>query len=331
LIDWIIFLSLNPYNHVPIDLTDRHPVQAENSEQENRLGRCLMVLAMGTFAIEDSVIKMLSSTLPVGQILILLGLFGAFIFVLLALIFNKRIWTSDILTLPMHLRVMCEIFGRIFYSTALAFTSLASSTMILQATPLVVVVGASVIFKEKVGVLRWIAVVTGLFGVFIIIQPTAGSFSILSILAILGMLGFAGRDLASRAVPKSINVLTLGVHGFLSIALAGVFLAVYFDEPFIYPDPNTIWLLLLGSILGAVGYSSIISAMRIGEVSAITPFRYSRILFGLLLGVFVFGETLSALQLVGVVLIIASSFAVVHTKPRKSSQTETKPPAKPSR
>jgi drug/metabolite transporter (DMT)-like permease len=193
------------------------------------------------------------------------------------------------------------------------------------------VVGASVIFKEKVGVLRWIAVVTGLFGVFIIIRPTAGSFSILSILAILGMLGFAGRDLASRAVPKSINVLTLGVHGFLSIALAGVFLAVYFDEPFIYPDPNTIWLLLLGSVLGAVGYSSIISAMRIGEVSAITPFRSSRILFGLLLGIFVFGETLSALQLVGVVLIIASSFAVVHAKPRKSSQTETKPPAKPSR
>jgi drug/metabolite transporter (DMT)-like permease len=305
-------------------------LQADNSKQENFLGRCLMVLAMAAFAIEDSVIKMLSVTLPVGQILILLGLAGASMFLLLALVFNKSIWTPDILTGPMHLRVMSEIFGRIFYSTALAFTPLASSTMILQATPLVVVVGASILFKEKVGLLRWVAVVTGLFGVFIIIQPTAGSFSILSILAVLGMLGFAGRDLASRAVSKSINVLTLGVHGFLSIALAGVFLAVYFDETFIHPDVNTIWLLLFGSVLGAVGYSSIISAMRIGEVSAITPFRYSRILFGLLLGMFVFGETLSALQLIGVVLIIASSFAVVYANPRKSSQTTTKPPQKPS-
>ena len=296
-------------------------MQADNSEQENFLGRCLMVLAMAAFAIEDSVIKMLSTTLPVGQILILLGLAGASIFILLGLAFNKRIWTTDILTWPMHLRVMSEIFGRIFYSTALAFTPLASSTMILQATPLVVVVGASVFFKEKVGVLRWVAVVTGLFGVFIIIQPTTSSFSILSILAVLGMLGFAGRDLASRAVSKSINVITLGVHGFLSIALAGGFLSVYFEETFIHPDVRAIWLLLFGSVLGAIGYSSIISAMRIGEVSAVTPFRYSRILFGLLLGFFLFGETLSALQLVGVVLIIASSFAVVYANPRKSSQT----------
>jgi len=90
---------------------------------------------MAAFAIEDGVIKMLSPTLPVGQILILLGLAGAFIFFLLALVFNKRIWTPDILTWPMHLRVMSEIFGRIFYSTALAFTPLASSTMIFASNP----------------------------------------------------------------------------------------------------------------------------------------------------------------------------------------------------
>lgn len=286
-----------------------------------------MVLAMAAFAIEDSVIKMLSVTLPVGQILILLGLAGALIFFLLALGLKKRIWTPEILTWPMHLRIMSEILGRIFYSTALAFTPLASSTMILQATPLAVVIGASFFFKEKVGALRWVAVITGLFGVLIIIQPTAANFSILSILAVLGMLGFAGRDLASRAVSKSIHVLTLGVHGFLSIAAAGVFLAVFFDENFIYPDLNTVWLLLLGSVLGAVGYSSIISAMRIGEVSAITPFRYSRILFGLLLGVFIFGETLSIIQILGVVLIVASSFAVVYPSSYKPSKTGNGPPS----
>ena len=82
--------------------------------------------------------------------------------------------------------------GRVFYSLALAFTPLASSTMILQATPIMVVIGAAIIFKEKVSVLRW-AAVTGLLGVLIIIRPTADNFSLLSILAVLGMLGFAGR------------------------------------------------------------------------------------------------------------------------------------------
>ena len=149
LIDWIIFSSLKLYKHVSIELIDRHPLQADNSKQENFRGRCLMVLAMAAFAIEDSVIKMLSVTLPVGQILILLGLAGALIFFLLALGLKKRIWTPEILTWPMHLRIMSEILGRIFYSTALAFTPLASSTMILQATPLAVVIGASFFSKKK--------------------------------------------------------------------------------------------------------------------------------------------------------------------------------------
>jgi drug/metabolite transporter (DMT)-like permease len=71
----------------------------------------------------------------------------------------------------MHFRVVSEVIGRVFYSSALALTPLASSTMILQATPLVVVVGAAVLFKEKVSALRWAAVLLGFFGVLIIVDP----------------------------------------------------------------------------------------------------------------------------------------------------------------
>lgn len=290
---------------------------ANKLQNENIFGSFLMVLAMASFAIEDSIIKMASTTLPVSQILVMLGLSGTLFFALIAPFFKKRIWTEDILTWPMHLRVISEVFGRVFYSTALAFTSLASSTMILQATPLMVVVGASVIFKERVSALRWLAILFGLIGVFIIIQPTADNFSFLSVLAVLGMLGFAGRDLASRAVSKSVNVFTLGVHGFLSIALAGVVLGLFLGEAFVVPDTTTILTISLGSALGAVGYASIISAMRMGEVSAITPFRYSRIVFGLSLGVIVFDEQLSFTQMIGVALIVFSSFVVLYPKSSK--------------
>ena len=187
-----------------------------------------MVISMAAFAVEDSVIKVVSGFLPVGQILFLLGIGGTASFFLTALILRRKIWTSDVLTWPMHLRVISEIVGRVFYSLALAFTSLASSTMILQATPIVVVVGAAIIFREKVSILRWVAVFTGFLGVLIIIQPTADNFSFLSVLAVLGMLGFAGRDLASRAVSKSLNIFTLGMHGFMSVAMSGIALTVFF-------------------------------------------------------------------------------------------------------
>ena len=287
-----------------------------NIQKENFLGSFLMVVAMATFAVEDSVIKIVSSALPVGQILFLLGVGGALTFAGMSLILRKEILSYGVFTGPMHFRVVSEVIGRVFYSSALALTPLASSTMILQATPLVVAVGAAVLFKEKVSALRWAAVLLGFFGVLIIVNPSSDSFSLLSILAVIGMLGFAGRDLASRAVPKSLNIFTLGVHGFISIALSGIVLTLYHSSPIIWPDFRSWLYLLLGIFLGTIGYSTLISAMRIGEVSAITPFRYSRIIFGIAIGVFFFGESISFTAALGCGLIVLSSFIVLHPSGR---------------
>ena len=287
-----------------------------NIQKENFLGSFLMVVAMAAFAVEDSVIKIVSSVLPVGQILFLLGVGGALTFAGMSLILRKEILSCGVFTGPMHFRVVFEVIGRVFYSSALALTPLASSTMILQATPLVVVVGAAVLFKEKISALRWAAVLLGFFGVLIIVDPSSDSFSFLSILAVLGMLGFAGRDLASRAVPKSLNIFTLGVHGFMSIALSGVVLNLYYNEPIIWPDSHSWLYLLLGVFLGTIGYGALISAMRIGEVSAITPFRYSRIIFGVAIGVFFLGESITFTATLGCGLIVLSSFVVLHPSDR---------------
>ena len=292
-----------------------------NIQKENFLGSFLMVVAMATFAVEDSVIKLVSSVLPVGQILFLLGVGGALSFSGLALILRKEIFSYGVFTRPMHFRVISEVTGRVFYSSALALTPLASSTMILQATPLVVVIGAAVLFKEKVSALRWAAVLLGFFGVLIIIDPSSDSFSFLSILAVLGMLGFAGRDLASRVVPKSLNILALGFHGFMSIALSGIVLTLFCNEPIIWPDSSSWLYLLLGVFLGTIGYSALISAMRIGEVSAITPFRYSRIIFGVAIGMFFFGENITLTATLGCGLIVLSSFVVLHPNGRNKRNT----------
>ena len=289
-------------------------------QKENFLGSFLMVVAMATFAVEDSVIKIVSSVLPVGQILFLLGVGGAITFAGLSLILQKEILSYDVFTRPMHFRVVSEVIGRVFYSSALALTPLASSTMILQATPLVVVVGAAVLFKEKISALRWAAALLGFFGVLIIVDPSSDSFSFLSILAVLGMLGFAGRDLASRAVPKSLNIFTLGVHGFMSIALSGIVLTLYYNNHIIWPDSRSWLFLLLGVFLGTIGYGALISAMRIGEVSAITPFRYSRIIFGVAIGVLFFGENITSTAAVGCGLIVLSSFIVLYPRRHKQDQ-----------
>ena len=280
--------------------------------RENIVGSCLMILSMAAFAGEDSVIKALSEELPVSQIIFLIGIGGALVFAITGVLLKREILVPEINSLPMHARIVTEIFGRIFYSLALSLTSLSSTTMILQATPLVVVIGASVFFNEKVGVVRWLAIGLGFIGVLMIISPEEAEFSFLSLLAILGMLGFAFRDLASRASSSKLNIFTLGCHGFLSLAVAGIILNLTLGQSFI-PISGDTWLFLAAGVsLGVVGYGSLISAMRIGEVSAITPFRYTRLIFGLSIGYFIFNEYVGINAVVGCVLIVLSSFIVLY-------------------
>lgn len=270
-----------------------------------------MIAAMAVFAVEDAFIKAASVTLPVGQVLVIFGLGGALVFAALALFNKEPLYTADVVSRPMCIRVIFEIIGRLFYVLALSLIPLSAATVILQATPLVVVAGAALVFGEKVGWRRWAAIVIGLIGVVVIIQPGTESFSARSLLAIIGMIGFAGRDLASRAAPAKLSTAILGLYGFLAIIVAGGVFAVWQGVAFVMPDAGTS-LYVLGAVLaGVVAYSCLMKAMRTGEVSAVTPFRYSRLLFGIALGIMLFGERLSLAMVVGSALIVVSGLFIL--------------------
>lgn len=275
------------------------------------IGSVWMIAAMAIFAIEDALIKAASVTLPVGEVLIIFGLGGAALFALIAHLNKEQLFTRDVVSRPMRIRVIFEVTGRLFYVLAISLIPLSAATVILQATPLVVVAGAALVFGEKVGWRRWTAIFIGLIGVVIIIQPGTDSFSVLSILAIIGMIGFAGRDLASRAAPAGLSASILGLYGFLSIVVAGSLYSLWQDARFVMPNSETAFYLLAAVLAGVAAYTCLMKAMRTGEVSAVTPFRYTRLIFGIALGVLMFGEQLSFAMLAGSALIVISGLFIV--------------------
>ncbi|MEM6659347.1 MAG: DMT family transporter, partial [Pseudomonadota bacterium] len=100
-------------------------------------------------------------------------------------------------------------------------------------------------------------------------------------------------------------------YGFLSIILAGLIYRFWEDTPMIVPEPNTILHLIAAVLMGVMAYGSLMKAMRTGEVSAVTPFRYTRLLFGIGLGVVMFGESLSRNMWTGSALIVASGLYIM--------------------
>ncbi|WP_261342997.1 DMT family transporter [Rosistilla oblonga] len=285
-----------------------------NDDRSNLIGSIWMVISMAAFAVEDTLVKAAAAVLPVGQILIIFGFGGALLFACIAKLNRDQLFTSDAFSPAMRFRMLFETAGRLFYVLAISLTPLSATTVILQATPLVVILGAAIVFNEKVGVRRWIAVFVGLIGVVIVVGPGSDSFSMLSVLAVIGLLGFAGRDLASRAAPITVSTAILGLYGFLSVLVAGVLISAWGRASFVWPNVDAS-LYLAGSVLvGVAAYASLMKAMRTGEVSAVTPFRYTRLLFGVGLGVLLFGERLSVQMLIGSGLVIVSGLCILWKK-----------------
>lgn len=273
---------------------------------ENLRGSLLMVAAMAGFAVEDMIIMFIAQTLPVGQILVLMGAGGALVFTIQAACQRKRLWTRALLAPAVIVRNTAELVGTIGFVTAIALTPLSSASAILQAAPLVVVMGAALFLGEKVGWRRWTAVGAGFCGVLMIVRPGLAGFEPNSLFAVVGVFGLAARDLATRWVPAGVASVQLAGSAFASLVPAGLLVLAVSGTPLVTPEPQTLALFALALGFAVLAYSGIVAATRIGDISVIAPFRYSRIVFALILGIAVFGERPDAMTLIGSAVIVAS-------------------------
>lgn len=273
---------------------------------ENLRGSLLMTAAMLGFAIEDMFIKFLTESVPLGMVLVYLGTGGAVVFAILALLRGDKLLSRDLLARSVVIRNTGELVGTVGFVTAIALTPLSSASAILQATPLVVTLGAALFLGEQVGWRRWSAILAGFAGVLLIIRPGFDAFEPFSLFALMGVLGLAVRDLATRTVPRAITSLQLSAYAFAVTVPAGFGILAFTGDVMRWPV-GVEWLLIGAAIMVAVlAYSAIVAAMRMGDVSVITPFRYSRLVFALIFGVTFFGEEPDALTLAGSALIVAS-------------------------
>jgi drug/metabolite transporter (DMT)-like permease len=291
-------------------------VISPDQARANLLGSLWMVAAMAGFAVEDMFLKSAAQSLPVGQVMVLFGLGGAIVFWTTARLRRETILAPQAFGRTMMIRNGFEVMGRLFYTLAIALTPLSATTAILQATPIVVVAGAAIFFGETVGWRRWTAIIVGLAGVLVILRPGADSFDALSILAVLGMLGFAGRDLATRAAPPALGTSALGVFGFSAIVLAGIAFSIWDGTSWRMPDAMVGGAVALAIGFGVGAYSSLTRAMRTGEVSAVTPFRYSRLIFGIGFGIVIFGERPDAATYAGSAIVVLSGLYILSRSRR---------------
>lgn len=298
-----------------------------SDSKDNLRGILLMVAAMAAFAIEDMFIKFAATGLPTGQIILMLGVVGTPIFAAMVRRAGMPVFSRAALHPAVLLRNAGEMIGSLGFVTALALIPLTTATAIFQAMPLFVTMGAALFLGETVGWRRWSAVIVGFLGVLIIIRPGGAEFSPALLWPLLAVAGLGLRDLATRRIPSSVSTMQLAVWGYVAVTLLGAGMMAVTGGWTTLNGPET--LAMLGAMAcGLAAYWSLIEASRIGEVSAITPFRYSRLIFGLLIGIIVFGERPDFWTWVGAAVILGAG---LYTFARERARNRALPKTPPAR
>jgi len=272
----------------------------------NLHGILFVLLAMVGFTLEDSFIKALSQTLHVGLVLVLLCVASAIVFAVWAKVNGDSLTTPQAWTRIPLLRASSEAVSAATYVVALSQVDLSTVAAVFQATPLVITMGAALFLGEQVGWRRWSAIVVGFIGVLLIIRPGLEGFDATTLLVLVSVLGVATRDLLTRRMDPSVPSTVVSFQAYMAVIPSGLMLMWLQPGTFAVPNLHEASMLIAGCIFGVIGYFAIVTAMRIGDAAVVTPFRYSRLLFSMLVGIAVFGERPDGVTLLGASLVIGS-------------------------
>lgn len=272
---------------------------------DNLRASLLMLAGMAAFTFNDALMKAVTTDLPLFEVIFLRGLLACAALALLARVqgaWPLRFPRRDRLWLT--LRVVGEAGSTAFFLVALVHMPLANVTAIIQSVPLAVTLAAALVFREPLGWRRLSAIGIGFCGVLMIVRPGTEGFNAWSVLALVSVGFIVLRDLATRPLSLGISSAGVALLGSLAVTLMGAAGAAF--EDWRLPDARALALVAGAAGFLVCGYVSVVAAVRLGEIGAIAPFRYSGLLWALLLGWLLFGEFPRWITLAGAAIVVAT-------------------------
>jgi drug/metabolite transporter (DMT)-like permease len=282
---------------------------------ENVRAAGFMVLACMGFSINDAFMKTLAGEVPLFQAIFLRSLFATTLIGILAwqgggLAYRPRRRDRRLI----QLRSLGEIGGTVCFLLALFNMPLAGATAILQSLPLAVTLAAAVFFAEPVGWRRYLAIAVGFLGVLVIIRPGSEHFNAHALWAVAAIAFIVTRDLSTRRMSPGTPALEVVFLTSAALTLAAGAAVLATDwQPL---DLRHLVVFLVAAACLLVGYMAAFVAMRAGEIGFVQPFRYTLLLWAMLLGILMFGEWPDAWMLTGSAIVVATGLFTFYREQR---------------
>ncbi len=271
-------------------------------------GILFTIASIALFGLQDVAAKILVQDHAVVQVVMLrFWAFGGFaIFLALSQHGVRRVFATRRLGLQVS-RGVIFLADLLLFATGLRTLPLGEAAAITLLFPVLITMFAIPILGEKVGALRWFAVVLGFFGVLIVLRPGFAVFDIGALYIFAATTLFALYAVLTRKVALVDSTATcmiyVGVIGLVGSSAVGLF---YWQAP--TPGAWGYIALLMVSTTSANYF--VMRALACAPASVVQPFNYLLLPWAIFLGFLFFGQLIDFVALIGAVIIVGAGLMV---------------------
>lgn len=279
----------------------------------------MMTAAMAAFTVNDTSMKAVTATLPLYQSIFLRGLLATIAIGFIA-------WQTGGLRIRLPrrdakvlgLRLLGEVGSTLTFLTALKHMPLANLSAIMQSVPLALTLVAAVFLGHGIGWRRMTAICVGFIGVLMIVRPGTDGFDRWSVVGLVSVALVVLRDLSTRHLSSDVPSQTVAFFAAASVTVVAGLVVPF--SGWRTPTPAEALLITGAAVFLILGYLTVVGATRTGDIGTVAPFRYTALVFAIILGFAIFGDLPDGLTLGGSALIIGSGIYTLYRARRAGAR-----------
>ena len=277
-----------------------------------------MMLGSALFSINFAVIRHLGQDLHPFEIVFFRNLFGLLVFI-------PWLIRAEITSLkpnrPMLLggRACIQVVAQAFWYASLMLIPLADATALGLVEPIIAAFLAILILREKSTFGRWAVVFIGFIGSLIIVRPGFQDVSIGALYAALSSVTWAGFALLSKVLTKTDSTLVVVAYPTALVVPLALIPALFVWE--VPSLANYGWLIVTGSLASTANFA-LTKAFKMGDITAVSPIGFTRLLFSAAVGFIVFAEVPAAWVWVGGALIVGAGTYLARLEAQAKNGTD---------
>ena len=311
-------------------------------KENNFLAITYIMLGMTAFALQDTVIRLLAVDISILQVMFARSVVALILLTLFLKITEKEIILKTEFPKLSIFRTVMFILAFVFYYIGLHYLTFAEATALFFTAPFFITIFSGIFLKEKIGLIRWAIIVYGFIGVLFIVSPDINSFNIYMIYPILCAAGYSANMIIIKYTSEKDNVYTQTLHVYIAtiiicpiITFSGIFLDFgnsnsevlnFLFRDWFFNDPKSLFMIFVVGVSVIFGFVFLFNAYRHGRPYIIAPFEYIFLIWAVILGWFIWSETVDLKTWTGILIIVSAGIFILYREKIKDQNITTDQP-----